>query len=403
MTAGLTKATIGIKRNRSPAPSGSKQSIAPHMTQVVDAIIHKIYGCATGEAKWEDALRPMMGLIDAKCLGIVKHSIAPTGAKVLVRIDVDAQTEAKYVTEYVHKNPVMNCLSAMPLGYVTCGSGAVDEKYFLSSSFYNDWQRPAGYADNLGIALARRRGEFVLLSMPRDLNRGIYTPDELQIIKPYVAHLVRAFNIWMRLQAAEDSAEWVNEALDQVGKGLIILGENRIILYANKSGEKVLLSGYLAREQLRLVAGIRDVAARMDAILREFEGGSNDETREYGFSIPRGNGLAPLYIHVQPPLGLKPGQRSFGLPKAVAFLHIVDPEETTEIETGLFSQAHGLTPAEARLVAAAAKAESVIEAAVMLEISEATARTHMKHIYGKTGAKNFAALIARVHRSAARY
>ena len=373
------------------------------MTKVDDAIIHKIYGCATGEADWEDALRPVMGLLDAKCLGIVKHSIAPTGAKVLVRIDVDSQTEAQYVSEYVHKNPVMNCLSAMPLGYVTCGSGAVDEKFFLSSSFYNDWQKPAGYADNLGIALARRRGEFVLLSMPRDLNRGIYTPEELQIIKPYVAHLVRAFNIWMRLQAAEDGAEWVNEALDQVGKGLIIVGENRIILYANKSGEKTLLSGHLAREQLRLFAGNRDVAGRMDAILREFEAGSNDETREYGFAISRGNGIAPLYIQVQPPLGLKPGQRSFGLPRAVAFLHIVDPEERSEVETRIFSESYSLTVAEARLLEAAVKAESVIEAAGMLEITEATARTHMKHIYGKTGAKSFAALIAKVHRSATRY
>jgi hypothetical protein len=270
--------------------------IVPQKRQVDDEIIHKIYGCATGESDWEDALRPIMGLLDAKCLGIVKHSIAPTGAEVLVRIDVDTQTETQYVEEYVHKNPVMNCLSAMPLGYVTCGSGAVDENYFLASSFYNDWQKPAGYADNLGIALARRRGEFVLLSMPRDFNRGIYTPEELNIVKPYVAHLVRAFNIWMRLQAAETGAEWVSEALDQVGKGLIILGEDRVVLYANKSGEKTLLAGELARENFRLVCKVRESVPHMNEILQEFEAGRDDETRAYGFAIPRGNGRPPLYV-----------------------------------------------------------------------------------------------------------
>ncbi|MGL4488016.1 MAG: helix-turn-helix transcriptional regulator [Rhizobiaceae bacterium] len=372
------------------------------MTFIDDRIVHKIYGCATGEAEWEDALRPIMGLLDAKCLGIVKHSIAPTGAEVLVRIDVDQRTEAQYVDEYVHKNPVMNCLSAMPLGYVTCGSGAVDETYFHASSFYNDWQKPAGYADNLGMALARRRGEFVLLSMPRDFNRGIYTPEELSIIKPYVAHLVRAFNIWMRLQAAEAGQEWVSEALDQVGKGLIILGEDRVILYANKSGEKTLLSGQLAREDFRLVCKVRNAVQDMDRILHEFETGRDDETHEYGFAIPRGPGRPPLYVRVQPPLGLKPGQRSFGLPKAVAFLHIVDPEEREAIDTQLFCDGYALTSAEARLLDASVRTESVIEAALMLDISEATARTHMKHIYAKTGAKSFASLIGQVHRSTSR-
>jgi DNA-binding CsgD family transcriptional regulator len=374
----------------------------PQKRQVDDEIIHKIYGCATGESDWEDALRPIMGLLDAKCLGIVKHSIAPTGAEVLVRIDVDRQTETQYVEEYVHKNPVMNCLSAMPLGYVTCGSGAVDENYFLASSFYNDWQKPAGYADNLGIALARRRGEFVLLSMPRDFNRGIYTPEELNIVKPYVAHLVRAFNIWMRLQAAETGAEWVSEALDQVGKGLIILGEDRVVLYANKSGEKTLLAGELARENFRLVCKVRESVPHMNDILQEFEAGRDDETRAYGFAIPRGNGRPPLYVRVQPPLGLKPGQRSFGLPKAVAFLHIIDPEEQAKINTDLFVQGYGLTAAEARLLDAAIQTESVISAATMLDISEATARTHMKHIYAKTGTVSFASLIGQVHRSTSR-
>lgn len=177
------------------------------MTLVDDSIIHRIYSCATGELSWDSAVRPIMDLIDAKCAGVVRHSIAPTGAEVLARIDVDPRTERAYVNEYVHINPVMNCLSAMPLGYVTYGSGAVDQTHFFESSFYQDWQLPAGYSDNLGISLARRNGEFVLLSLPRDLQRGVYTPDDVATIKPYVQHLVRGFNIWLRLKSAESEEQ----------------------------------------------------------------------------------------------------------------------------------------------------------------------------------------------------
>jgi DNA-binding CsgD family transcriptional regulator len=68
----------------------------------------------------------------------------------------------------------------------------------------------------------------------------------------------------------------------------------------------------------------------------------------------------------------------------------------------LFAQGYGLTAAEARLLDASIQTESVIAAATMLDISEATARTHMKHIYAKTGTASFAALIGQVHRSTSR-
>ena len=374
------------------------------MTKVEDQIIHKIYSCATGEAAWEDALRPIMGLLNATCIGVVKHGIAPTRAEVLIGVDVDPQTQQAYIDDYVHKNPVMNCLSAMPLGFVSIGSGAVDETFFRDSAFYNEWQKPAGYADTMGISVARRRGEFVLLSIPRDFKHGLYTPDELTLVKPYIQHLVRAFNIWLRLTSLEQEAEWVDEALDQVAKGLIILGEDRVILYANRGGERILTANEgLHRTSLRLVATSSDVSERMDAILSLFEAGEADETKEYAFAIPRPGLRAPLFVRVQPPLGLKPGQRNFGLPKAVAFLHIVDPEEREIRSISLFCEAYGLTPGETRLLETLIRTESVIAASRMLEISEATARSHAQHIYAKTGAKSFSALVAQVHRSAVNF
>jgi DNA-binding CsgD family transcriptional regulator/PAS domain-containing protein len=368
-----------------------------------DAWIHDVYSCATGELPWEHALRPLMRELNATCMGVVKHSIAPVGAEVLVRIDVNASTERAYVERYVHENPVMNCLSAMPLGYVTAGSGAVDEKFFFNSDFYNDWQKPAGYADSMAISLARRQGQFVMLSIPRDFNAGLYSRDELSGVYPYVPHLVRAFNIWLRLNMAEAETGWVSEAIDQTAQGLIILGEDRVILYANKGGERVLSGkGQLQRVNFRLRAQEDYIADRLDAILRLFESDEALDTEEYGMAIPRGEGRSPLFLRVQPPLGLRPGQKSFGLPKAVAFLHVVDPDERSIADLGVFSEGYRLTGAEQRFVEALTRLESIVEAARATGVSEATARTHMQHIYGKTGSDSLAGLLAKIYRSALR-
>jgi PAS domain-containing protein len=365
-----------------------------------DRWVQDVYRSALGEVPWEKALRPLMQELRATCAGVVRHSIAPIGAEVLVRVDVNAETEQAYIDRYVHQNPVMDCLSAMPLGYVTTGSGAVDETFYFNSSFYNEWQKPAGYADNMGISLARRHGQFVMLSLPRSFETGLYKREELAVVVPYVQHLVRAFNIWLRLALAEAETDWVTEAFDQVAQGLIIVGEDRVILYANKGGERVLdQKTPLQRQNFRLRAVSDESADRLDAVLRLFESGQADETREYGFAIPRGHGRSPLFVRVQPPLGLRPGQRSFGLPKAVAFLHVVDPDERAILNLRLFGEGYGLTSGEMRFIEALTKTESIVEAARLNGISEATARTHMQHIYGKTGADSLAGLLARIYRS----
>ncbi len=365
--------------------------------------VHDVYACAAGDLPWEASLRPIVHEMRGTCLGVVKHSIAPVRADVLVRLDVDETAERAYVERYVHQNPVINCLSAMPLGYVTAGSGAVDEKFYLSSSFYNDWQKPSGYADNLGVSLARRQGQFVLLSLPRSFDVGTYSRDELATIYPYVPHLVRAFNIWLRLTATEAESGWVSEAMDQMAQGLIILGEDRVILYANKGGEKLLAAnGPLQRVNFRLRVQGDEIADRLDHLIRQFESGEAEDTEEYGLSIPRGHGKSPLFLRVQPPLGLRPGQRNLGLPKAVAFLHVVDPDERCIADLKTFSEGYRLTAAEERFVEALARLESIVEAARAVGVSEATARTHMQHIYGKTGSDSFAGLLGKIYRSALR-
>jgi DNA-binding CsgD family transcriptional regulator/PAS domain-containing protein len=365
--------------------------------------IHNVYRCATDELPWENALRPLMHELKASCVGVVRHSIAPVSAQVLVSVDINATTERAYVEHFVHENPVLNCLSAMPLGYVTTGSGAVDETFYFKSRFYNDWQKPAGYADNMGISLARRQGQFVMLSLPRDVAIGAYSREEMSAVLPYVQHLVRAFNIWLRLKMDEAESGWVTEAFDQVAQGLLILGEDRVLLYANKGGERILNDkGPLQRINFRLRMQDDEVADRLEAILRLFEAGKAEDTQEYGLAIPRGVGRSPLFLRVQPPLGLRPGQRNFGIPKAVAFLHVVDPDERPEVNIKLFSEGYHLTGAERRLIEGLNRTESIVEAARLVGISEATARTHMQHIYGKTGVVSLAGLLALVYRTSLR-
>ncbi|MGL4637047.1 MAG: helix-turn-helix transcriptional regulator [Beijerinckiaceae bacterium] len=376
-------------------------STAGHAEPLSDAWVHDVYRCAMDELPWEAVLRPLVKALNAECAGVLKHSIAPVTVELLAKFNVEPDTEQAYLQHYVYENPMISCLSAMPLGYVTTGSGAVDERYYFDSKFYTDWQKPSGYSDNMVISLARRQGQFVSLFIPRHFDNGVYPREATSIIVPYMPHLVRAFNIWLRINMAEAQNGWVTEAFDQMAQGLMILGQDRIILYANKGGERVLAAnGPLQRVNFRLRAVQDEIADKLDAILRLFETGQADETAEYALAIPRSNGQSPLFVRVQPPIGVRPGQKSFGMPMATAFLHVVDPDERTALNLKPFAEGYRLTSAELRFVEALMRTESIVEAARVVGITEATARFHMQHVYSKTGATSLAALLAQVYRSA---
>jgi hypothetical protein len=174
-----------------------------------DAWVHDVYRCAMDELPWENALRPLVKALDAECAGVLKHSISPVTVELLAKFNVEPDTEQAYLEHYVHENPMISCLSAMPLGYVTTGSGAVDEKHYFDSKFYTDWQKPSGYSDNMVISLARRQGQFVSLFIPRNFKNGVYPREATSTIVPYMPHLVRAFNIWLRINMAEAQNGWV--------------------------------------------------------------------------------------------------------------------------------------------------------------------------------------------------
>ena len=74
-------------------------------------------------------------------------------------------------------------------------------------------------------------------------------------------------------------------------------------------------------------------------------------------------------------------------------IFITDPEAQTTTPTEMLERLYGLTPAEAKLAALLAHGKSVTEAADELHITQNTARTHLKHIFQKTGVKRQSELV----------
>ncbi len=85
------------------------------------------------------------------------------------------------------------------------------------------------------------------------------------------------------------------------------------------------------------------------------------------------------------PLGRGERRNVCGAFAAMAAIFVQDPFVVPPFPGEAFAKLYGLTGGELRVLLAMAPGLGVKEAAEMLGISEATVRTHVQHIYDKTG------------------
>ena len=116
---------------------------------------------------------------------------------------------------------------------------------------------------------------------------------------------------------------------------------------------------------------------------------------EYGgaFSLPRDGERRPLSAMVAPTgvTGLFPGSRT-----ASVVLLVEEPARRTTAPFDAFTGSYGLSPAEASLTARLVAGMSVSQAAIAAGIRPSTARSHLKKVFEKTGARRQSDLVRRV-------
>ncbi len=175
--------------------------------------------------------------------------------------------------------------------------------------------------------------------------------------------------------------------------GLVLVRSNRQIVCANDAAEKLMR----ASSGLRCVHGCiyapnfktaRKLQSLISAASRPI-----DEAVQGGSIILRNeDGLASLLVHVvpfsPPSTVLMPDNE-----RPVASLFIADCQRGTADRLDVFADLFELTSAEARVLAQMISGEGLTVAATRLNIARSTARSHLDHIFQKTGTHRQAELV----------
>jgi len=201
-----------------------------------------------------------------------------------------------------------------------------------------------------------------------------------------------------RADRSQTVADSIRAALDLLGFGVLLVDSAAKVLAANRAADTLLkgadgLRSY--RGRLRCDAP-RQTRALHDAIRAAAGPAHNPDRSAFHIGVTRSVVRRPLTVHVVP---LAPASADGHRPRGgVAAVFLVDPTGGAGDVEGV-ARAYRLTPSEAGVVAHVVAGRGLVEVAAQLRIAMPTVRTHLQHVFAKTGTGSQAELVGLVAKS----
>jgi DNA-binding CsgD family transcriptional regulator len=256
---------------------------------------------------------------------------------------------------------------------------------------FQEWAQPLGVIDQIGMAVARDSTTFGHLSLSVHESSRYPGEAELEGLRLIAPHLRRAVTISRMLEIATTAATTFEAALEATRSAIVLVDTDLTIRHANRAATDMLRQGDAIH------SGGSRLNLQQELLPNQLESAvqtaARDEARlgRRGIGIPaRSKSGAPVAVNVMP-LERRRLPRPMGRVAAAVFIgDSVAPERLPEAAMRLL---YDLTPAEERIFDLVVGGASTDEIADRLAIAPSTVRTHLLHVFEKTGRHNRSELV----------
>ena len=362
-------------------------------------LVERIYDAAIEPDGWSRLAPALARAFDAdSCilLGWDKRTGETLWAGATANFTPDILSD--YVTHYRAMDLWLAGGLQVPVGTTAVGGELVDDAVLLRSEFYNDYLKRLSHFDMLGgrLGVARHAEGFVALHRPHNAARfDIPDKQSLTILMP---HLTQAMRLYQRLFGAHRTGVIATAALDLMPTGVLAVGADRTLLYANAAAERLLSEGAGVNVHQRRLHCTDGAADRMlGQLVWETAGAATGRTSGAG-EVLRASRTErqPLSLLVCP---CKPGTLQLGFAQPVALVFVGDPEDREATPIEVLVRLYGLTCAEARLIRALLAGDSLQDYAERATLSLNTVKSQLKQVFVKTSTKRQAELMRQLLRN----
>ena len=310
------------------------------------------------------------------------------------QVGFDPRWEQAYLDRYIKLDPASAAYLVLDAGVVYSNSQLIPQAEFLElARFYKEWAGPQGWIDNVCVILEKSgttRAEHGVLRHERD---GLADEPARRRMRLIVPHIRRAVLIARLIDLKAAEAATFADALDGFSAGMFLVDARGRIVHANAAGHAMVAEGSVLSAAGRKLAA-NDTNAEQ-ALHEVFLAAANGDAAVgiKGIAVPlTASGGERWVAHVLP-LTSGARRRAGTSYAAVAALFVHKAALATPSPPEVIARTFKLTPSELRVLLAIVEVGGVPETAEALGIAETTVKTHLRHLYAKTGTGRQAELV----------
>lgn len=293
-------------------------------------------------------------------------------------------------------------------GNVIIGTDLVPHATLINSTWYRECLRFGDIAHLLSSVVFELKSSAVgnhIADMPtacsfyRGAADAAYSERDRRKLALLLPHISRALGVMTRLRLSDFQVASSFSALDRLPSAVLLMSAKGTVLFANQTAAAMLASAdELSLQPSISEAGLGKLVAKQHGINREIARALSaakriDDVGHFStvVKVPcRSSGREWLLRISRVDLG-STFHTAGRLPEVIAFL--TDTRRPLDVDADLLSRTYGLTAGEARVAVAATATGSLDELADALSLGTNTVKTHLKHVYAKTGVKGRAELL----------
>ncbi len=297
-----------------------------------------------------------------------------------------------YIDKYAKLNPMFPGALFFNVEEVHQLIEIIPREEVRRTRFCIEWMAPQEIIDDMFAILEKSATSCSLFQVIRRRRDGVVDDDARERLALLAPHIRRSVLIGKIIDLKKVEAAALADSLDTLSAGMFMVDASGRIVHANASGHSMLAEAKVLRSVGGHLGAIDSLANQ--ALLESFaatESGDPALGRK-GIAVPLKARDDERYVANVLPLTSGTRRKAGISYSAVAtvFVHKaaleLSPPEAIVKE-------FKLTPADLRVLFAIVEIGGVHESAEALGISEATARTHLRHLFEKTGTSRQAELI----------
>jgi DNA-binding CsgD family transcriptional regulator/PAS domain-containing protein len=349
-------------------------------------LVAGIYSAVMAPEQWDVTMADIGRAFDGSSAALV---ITDGKTRTLKHADIPPDAATNYADHFARLDHVLSAVETGPVGAVRTGTELMWPHQ--NCEFQTDWARRNGFEDGLFIRLTGAPSATSLAVATSMRSAPFDTAERVALARRLVPHLQQALRTQYHLEDLGHRGNDLAGASEAVRHGVVVVTRGHRVVYTNSAAERILRADDgLRNRSTRIEAGSLRVDAQLQHGIDRALASNNADGCGSSFLCARPSERRPYVVHVLPL-----DETTFASPPAQnrAMIVIVDPELEPEPAASLLRRLYGLTRSEADAALMVLRGQGRNHIADELSLSLATVKTHLQHVFDKTGTHRQAELV----------